>query len=382
MPAKSHPMPNSMVLLRLSEGHIAVELQLPLAELQLAVPYDLSVNSELIVKNWGEELKKYVLDHISIQSPDSVYWAVQFQQLSVEEIAGSAYRELVVMLALSPPAGADVRNFILNYDVIMHQLVTHSAFVKVDEDWNNGVNKDHPVEVGIIKTDIRTSRIFPLVVNLHEGSIWQGATAIFLHGMEHIRLGLDHVLFLLTLLLVAPLSVKSHQWTKFQGFQYTLSRFLKISLAFTIGHSVTLLIGTLKLLPFRAQSIEVLIAFSILLSAIHAIRPIFPKREMGVAAGFGLIHGLAFSLSLSGMQLDWQQKLLSVLSFNLGIETMQLIIMLLFFPLLLFSKWGKVYGPLRIGIALLTILVASAWIVERISGDENPITMYVNQVFA
>ena len=374
-------MPNSVVALRVSETYIYAELQLPLPELQLAVPFDVSSGSALIMKNSREELQAYILNHISLQSPDAENWSVQLEQMNILEADGSPYRELVVALTLTPPAGTDTRNFTLNYDVILHQLVTHSAFIKVDEDWENGINQEHPVEVGIIKVDVRTGRVFPLAVNLNEGSMWKGSVAIFRHGMEHIRLGLDHILFLLTLLLVAPLAIKDNRWTSFQGFKYTLNRFLKISLAFTIGHSITLLIGSLNLLPFSTQSVEVLIAFSILISAVHVIKPIFPNRELGIAAGFGLIHGLAFSLSLSGMQLDWQQKLLSVLSFNLGIETMQLIIMVLFFPLLLFSRSEKGYAPLRIGVSFLTIIVSVSWIIERISGNENAITMYINKVF-
>ena len=183
------------------------------------------------------------------------------------------------------------------------------------------------------------------------------------------------------LLLVAPLSIREKEWSDFQGFRYTLRRFLRISLAFTLGHSITLLVGSFNLVPFQTQWIEVLIAFSILLSAVHVIRPLFPSRELGIAAGFGLIHGLAFSLTLADMNLGWQQKLLSVLSFNLGIEAMQLIIMAICFPLLLLSKWNKRYVPLRIGISFLAIIVSAGWIAERISGSENVITLYLNKVF-
>lgn len=381
VPAKPHPMPNSMVLLRVGEEEILAELQLPLAELQLAVPYDLSLPSTQIVSELGETLTRYVLDHISLQASDGKPWTVQFEKLDVVDAAAGTYRELAVWLKFIPPNGADLRMFNLNYDVIMHQLVTHTAFLKVDEDWKNGIHKEQSEELGIIKTDVRTGRVFPFTVNLDEGSTWQACRAIFAHGMEHIQVGLDHILFLLMLLLVAPLTIRDREWSDFQGFRYTLRRFLRISLAFTLGHSITLLVGSFNLVPFQIQWIEVLIAFSILLSAVHVIRPLFPSRELGIAAGFGLIHGLAFSLTLADMELGWQQKLLSVLSFNLGIEAMQLIIMAICFPVLLLSRWPKRYVPLRIGISFLTIIVSAGWIAERISGSENVITMYLNKVF-
>ncbi|MFJ9563979.1 HupE/UreJ family protein [Streptomyces fuscichromogenes] len=74
--------------------------------------------------------------------------------------------------------------------------------------------------------------------------------------------------------------------------------------AWTVAPSAPATIST------AAQPVEVFIAFSILVGAVRAIRPIFPGKEATVAAFFGLGHGLAFSLALAG--------------FNLGIECMQL----------------------------------------------------------
>jgi hypothetical protein len=73
---------------------------------------------------------------------------------------------------------------------------------------------------------------------------------------------------------------------------------LAISVAFTLGHSVALLVGAYKLVPVPRAAIEVLIAASIAIAAIHAIRPLFAGREWLVAAAFGTVHGLAFSESV------------------------------------------------------------------------------------
>jgi len=278
------------------------------------------------------------------------------------------YKEVVVQFELIPVDVKELRRFTFDYDAVVHQVITHSILVFVENDWKNGIHKEsgaHPL--GTIALDVPTGKINALQVELDEGGWFTGVKAIFLLGMRHILEGLDHILFLLTLLMVAPLAIVGHHWSDYQGWRYAVNRFLKISLAFTVGHSVTLLAGGFNLVDFRAQFIEVLIALSILISAVNCIKPLFFKREILIAGGFGLIHGLAFSLTLSGMALSTGSKLLSVLGFNLGIEAMQLLIMLAFFPIILLSK-NRFYPVVRIGFAVVTIGLASMWIVDRVSG--------------
>ena len=376
--ARSHPMPNSLVFLRPSEQHINAELQLPLAELQLAVPFDLSRSKKSLLNELKPQLEQYVFNHINLQTPDGKLWSTHILDMDVLEITDqSNYRELVVSLRLDPPQGYSVRDFELNYDAIIHQLVTHTAFVKVDQDWKNGVYNENPVEVGVIKTDVPTGTVPSLKINLDEGSNWKGFKSMLLLGMHHISDGTDHMLFLLVLLLPAPLLYQRKKWGGFRGTKYTFSRLLSIVTAFTIGHSITLLFGAWGWLVLPSKPVEILIAISILVSAIHAIRPIFPHREVYIAAGFGLVHGLAFAGILTNLDLSPERMSLSILGFNLGIELMQIFIVLCMVPsLLLFNKtpW---FSYLRIIGAIIAGAASIAWIVERVSGSHNIIAQFV-----
>src|SRR5271165_3502823 len=125
-----------------------------------------------------------------------------------------------------------------------------------------------------------------------------GFVNLFRLGMRHIAEGTDHLLFLLVLLLPAPLIVVGSRWAGFAGMSNSVLRILKIVTAFTIGHSITLALAAFGIVRVPSRPIEVLIAVSILVSAIHALRPIFPGKEAGIAAYFGLIHGLAFAATL------------------------------------------------------------------------------------
>jgi hypothetical protein len=269
---------------------------------------------------------------------------------------------------------------VLHYDVIMHQLVTHAALVSIRQDWDTGVLAAHPVQVGVIRMNPRDNSIAPLYIEPMGGSHWRGFQSMVGLGMSHIAEGTDHLLFLLVLLLPAPLLVRFGRWGRAGGMRYSVGRLLKIVTAFTLGHSLTLLLGALGWVRLPGQPVEVLIAGSILVSAVHAWRPLFAGREGWVAAGFGLVHGLAFASTLAGLHLDTGRMALSILGFNLGIELMQLFVIAATVPWLLLLSHTPAYPAVRVGGAALAGLAALAWIAERLSGQPNVLTLLIAQL--
>jgi hypothetical protein len=193
-----------------------------------------------------------------------------------------------------------------------------------------------------------------------------GFASIFRLGMRHIAGGTDHLLFLLALLLPAPLLALGSRWVGFAGARRSLLQILKVVTAFTIGHSITLALAALGLVRVSTHPIEVLIAISILVSAIHALRPLFPGREALIAAFFGLIHGLAFAATLEELGLGRWERVAGILAFNLGIETMQLIAVAAIMPSLVLLSRLRSYSVIRIGGALFAGVASVGWIVERL----------------
>jgi hypothetical protein len=200
-----------------------------------------------------------------------------------------------------------------------------------------------------------------------------GFASIFDLGMRHIARGTDHLLFLLVLLLPAPLIASGSRWTGLAGGRRSLVRILKIVTAFTIGHSITLALAALGLVRVPARPIEVLIAVSILVSAIHALRPLLPGKEAGIAAAFGLIHGLAFAATLGELGLGRWERVAGILAFNLGIETMQLVVVAVALPSLILMSRTRAYRYLRIGGAVFAGVASVGWIAERLFGVPNPV---------
>ena len=141
--------------------------------------------------------------------------------------------------------------------------------------------------------------------------------------------------------------------------------------AFTLGHSLTLALSGLGLVHLPSRPVEVLIAVSIVVSAIHAMRPLFPGREAIIAASFGLIHGLAFASALNELGVTGWYRLISVFGFNLGIEAMQLAVVTVTLPALLLLSRTRFYSAFRIAGAAFTWVASCAWIVERVLGQPN-----------
>lgn len=368
--AKAHPMPGSTVELTIMETYIKGEAIIPLMELGNAV------GDSNILNLQHPFLKKYFTDHIRA-SNNGKYWVTLIEDIELNNLQDAIvgeYKTAVIHFTLTPENKRFLRKFTFNYDAVIHQVVTHSAIISIKQDWNNGVLPDeNKQEIGIIKMDVPSGKIIPLEVNLEEGSRWKGFQKIFNLGMTHIKAGTDHLLFLLVLLLPSMLILQGKKWGKSDSLKKSLTRLISIVTAFTIGHSITLIIGALHLLKLPQQPVEIIIALSILISAIHAVYPIFPGKELYIASGFGLIHGLAFATILSNLTLETSTLTLSILGFNLGIEIMQLFIIGLIIPWLLLLSKTPFYNLFKLILSFVAGIAATAWIAERITGSSNPI---------
>jgi hypothetical protein len=377
--AYTHPQPTTMLMLDVGSDRVTMNLHVPLNELELAFGHNVTRASG---PSWRPSFEKYLIDHIRPASLEGNPWSVHIVAISLadaEQAVTGRFQEALVELALTPPAASPrTRNFILNYDLILHQVVTHKTLVSVQGDWAAG--QVEPVQLGVIEVNTGTGRVEPLAVNLGEGSSWQGFSRMVSLGAEHIRDGTDHLLFLLLLLLPAMLTVRGHKWRSFKGGHQSLLQLVRIVTAFTLGHSVTLLVGALHWLTLPQQPVEVAIACSILITAIHAIRPIFPGKEAQVAAGFGLVHGLAFASVLADLKLAAGAMAQSILGFNIGIELMQIFVIVLTMPWLLLLSLTPAYPGVRVGGASLAAIAALSWIANRLSGKANAVEQLITTV--
>ncbi len=353
-------MYQSSVLLDFHSGSVDAELQLPASRLSGVMNLPLTEQSLPSVE---PAVRDYILQRFSIRSKSSHEWQKALTAPpSWQIIDGAPY--IVVHLHLTPPAGTSLRQLILEDDVITDTLPSHAVLVSIRSDWNSSTFANDPELLGILSGGERT-----IDVSRDTGGWTKGFGSIFHLGIRHIAEGTDHLLFLLALLLPAPVLLKNKRWAGFAGVRHGFVQILKVVTAFTVGHSITLALAASGLVHVPGAPIELLIAVSILISAIHAMRPLFPGREAFIAAGFGLIHGLAFASTLAGLGLHRWERVESILAFNLGIETMQLVVVLCVMPSLMLLSRTTLYPAFRLIGASLAGLAACGWIIERTAGQ-------------
>ena len=364
---QAHVLPTTTIELDVRAAEIDAALTIPLSDLEAASGIDLGSAGQSGIDAHSSELLDYLENHFAPTTLDGRPWAVTFDELnlsSAEDLGTGIYDTLTTAAHLVPPAGADERSFDLGYDAVIHRVVTHVVMVTVRSDWSTGTI-DSGREIGTVGVDSVTGDITPLTVHLDDGSAWQGFVSMVSLGITHIREGTDHQLFLLTLLLPAPLLVAARRWGGPARPGVAVRKIAAITLAFTVGHSVTLALGTIGF-PVPQQPVEVLIAISILVAAVHAVVPIFAGREAFTAGIFGLVHGLAFSATLTELDLTGGQLAVSLLGFNIGIELMQLAVVAAVLPPLIVLARTRIYHPVRAAAAVLAAAAAAGWVFDRV----------------
>jgi hypothetical protein len=137
-----------------------------------------------LLGSFADSLKIYFQSHIGPLSMDDQKWSVEVRGMALENVKNAQERgtlqDIIVKIWLTPPSGTSSRQFILNYDVVMHQVVTHNALVSIRQDWETGIVSEHPSEVGIIAVEPRNNQIFPLIINLESKGLCGAALKVWL----------------------------------------------------------------------------------------------------------------------------------------------------------------------------------------------------------
>ena len=188
----------------------------------------------------------------------------------------------------------------------------------------------------------------------------------FQTGVWHIWTGFDHILFLCALLLPAVLELRAGKWQPVTTFRRAFLDVISIVTSFTIAHSITLSLAVLGFIRLPSRLIESTIAASVVVAALNNLYPLIEKRLWIVAFVFGLVHGLGFANVLTDLALPKPALAVSLVSFNLGVETGQLAIVVTFLPVAYLSRRSWLYPRLVLGAGSLSIVaVASVWLIER-----------------
>lgn len=188
-------------------------------------------------------------------------------------------------------------------------------------------------------------------------------TTFLREGVIHLLIGLDHILFLLVLVLPVSLMVKD---TENDTVKARMVRLAGIVTAFTVAHSITLALAALDLVTLPIAWVETVIALSIAVAALNVAWPVLGQKTWKLAFAFGLIHGFGFASVLGDLTSGVSDMAVALAGFNLGVELGQLGLLALGFPVLyLLSQWRLYQRALVPGILLAVAGTSLFWAAER-----------------
>lgn len=192
-------------------------------------------------------------------------------------------------------------------------------------------------------------------------------------GVHHIVGGLDHVLFLMCLLLPSVMRRTPQGWQPVGRWRDALWPVAGIVTAFTLAHSITLGLAATGRVSLPPALVEPAIAVTIVLAAIDNLRPLFGGRRALVTFVFGLVHGFGFAGVLAELALPASDFAWALLQFNLGLELGQLAIVMLATAVLFALRRRPRYPAWVIGGGSCAgIAVGLLWFVERTAGVALP----------
>ena len=356
--ALAHSSSNSYLTLSAPAQQLMLRADINLRDLDLI--FDLDNNRDGRV-TWGEtqarssELDAWLREGIALSESGNAC------KLGPLDLQASMHADGTYLSAEWPancPGLADLSQarIKLGYSLIFAQDNLHRAIVKVDlPDFQSSaiLSPDRP-EAQIAKADSSAIKVF---------------AQYLIEGVWHIWIGIDHIVFLLSLLVLAPLLPSRQnltQWRAVTQARPAVMDVFAVVTAFTLAHSITLGLSVLKWLEPSPDLIEPAIAISVVIAALNNLVGWSALRRWQLAFVFGLVHGFGFANVLLDLGLPASSLAVALGGFNVGVELGQLAIVGVFFPIAwllrhtLFYRWVVVTGG-----SLAVAVLGTLWTLER-----------------
>ncbi|PWK45385.1 HupE/UreJ family protein [Pleionea mediterranea] len=347
-------------------GFIALRLQ----DLQQQVGVDRNNDGKL---TWQEtltslpDIHNYLTANLQFKqaTPCAISWQDSAKLMT-------SYDETLLRLPLSIQC-ATSDSIQVSYQAFFARLPQHKLLIN----WRTEQSEQSSVQQQILSQQ-KTSFEF----SYEPQTAWDTFNFYWQQGVIHIWIGLDHILFLLALILplagyqssrrIANKTASSTvQTAASTNDDRSLLQLLKhvawLVTFFTLAHSLTLILTALGWINLPSQWIETGIALSVMFAAINVITQ-WVTRLGWLTFAFGLLHGMGFAGALGELGLPQHNQVLGVLAFNLGVEVGQLVIVLLTLPVFyLLRRFTTARGIVIPASATAIALFGGFWILERLN---------------
>lgn len=265
-----------------------------------------------------------------------------------------------------PHSGAPIR---LRYDLFFATDRFHQSFTRL----SLGAPGGNPGSAAQVASVVFRDGLRETVLETDDGSsVWSSVLLYLRLGVFHILSGYDHLAFLMALLLGAALCSRTTPRSQAAAppAKQAIWGTAKVISAFTVAHSLTLILQVLRPGWISTRWVEPAIAFSVAYVGFQNLIPRPPRHRWLLVFGFGLVHGLGFASVLQEIGLPRRGVVLSLLSFNVGVEIGQLLVLVISFPPIVaaarrsprrFERWG-----LQLGSAAIAAF-GTVWLVARLA---------------
>lgn len=350
-PAHAHKASDSYLALDVKGERIEGQWDIALRDLEMAVGLDANGDAALTwdeVRTRHAAIAAYALARLKLASGGQPCPLRVTGQL-VDRHTDGAYS----VLRLQGACAAPVTTLDIDYTLLFDIDPQHKGLLRLTHG-------------SLTSTAIFAPDTSQQALAVVEPARWRQFADYVRHGVWHIWIGFDHILFLVSLLLPAVLVRRYGRWQGRETLKASAIDVLKIVTAFTLAHSLTLSLAVLGALSLPARLVESAIAASVILAALNNLWPLVHRWRALVAFGFGLIHGFGFASVLADLGLPRGALALSLVGFNLGVELGQLAIVAVFLPLAYLLRRGRFYRRVVMtGGSVAIALVAVVWLAER-----------------
>ncbi|RCW51698.1 HupE/UreJ family protein [Paenibacillus prosopidis] len=192
--------------------------------------------------------------------------------------------------------------------------------------------------------------VWEFSVKSKAAALWSSIYTFLLLGIKHILIGYDHILFLVALIVIG-LSTREA---------------IKIITSFTVAHSITLLLAAMQIVTLNSKFVESVIALSICYVALENLLAKQINYRWLATFIFGLIHGFGFASVLQEFIAGKTNLVLSVVSFNVGVELGQLMVLLIILPVLQLMRKKLDLRRITIIASAVIFVLGLIWLVERV----------------
>jgi HupE / UreJ protein len=349
--AQAHIASNGFLKLTADGARVAGSLELAIRDGELAVGLDRDGDGKVTwreLKDSQAALQNYVQGHLHLDGGNAPC-RMQFEPLEVNERVDGNY----LWLPFIADCGTSIEHLSIEYSVLDTEDPSHRGLLTL-------ISKE-TTQTAVLG-GAGAARHF----DLNRVSAWSAFAEYLRAGIWHIWSGIDHLLFLISLLLPAVLLRRRNRWEAVPIAAPAFVNIVKVVTAFTLAHSITLSLAAFDIIRLPTRLTESVIAASIIIAALNNVFPRVTEGRWRIAFAFGLLHGFGFASVLAEMGLPQGARLVSLVAFNLGVEAGQLAVVLAVMPIAYLLRSTGFYrrGIMPWGSTAIAC-VALFWFVQR-----------------